>query len=154
MLYFSYLFVALSFFIPRQKENSYQESIIRFEQSIMHSTKVQDTTLQQSIKRGSAIYNDFCIQCHMADGNGVAGTFPPLAKADYLNKQTTASIKAVKYGLQGEIVVNGETYQGTMPKPGLYDDEIADIMNYILNSWGNKSAEIITEEKVSVIIKD
>lgn len=83
-----------------------------------------------------------------------SGNFPPLAKADYLNKQTTASIKAVKYGLQGKIVVNGETYQGTMPKPGLYDDEIADIMNYILNSWGNESAEIITEEQVSAIIKD
>jgi len=154
MLYFSYLFVALSFFGQDQKVRSSQGTIIKCKQSIPYPTNIQDTTLQQSMKRGSAIYNDFCIQCHMEDGKGVAGTFPPLAKADYLNEQTTASIKAVKYGLQGKIVVNGETYQSAMPKPGLYDDEVADVMNYILNSWGNTYVEIITEEQVSTITND
>ena len=154
MLYFSYLFVALSFFGQDQRMFSTQVSIIHFKQDITGLTKVQDSTLRQSMERGSAIYTDFCMQCHMADGKGVAETFPPLAKADYLNEQTTASIKAVKYGLQGEIVVNGKTYQSAMPKPGLYDDEIADVMNFILNSWGNEHAELITEETVSAITEN
>ncbi|MGB3775768.1 MAG: cytochrome c, partial [Leeuwenhoekiella sp.] len=111
----------------------------------------QDSTLIKSIKRGGALYTDFCMQCHMENGTGVAGTFPPLAKADYLEENTLESIKAVKYGLQGEIVVNGETYNSAMPKPGLYDDEVADVMNYILNSWGNESSEIITEVMVTEI---
>lgn len=144
----------MSFLGQSQKIPSSQGIIIKFKQGIMYPANVQDTTLQQSMKRGSTIYNDFCIQCHMANGSGVSGTFPPLAKSDYLNEHTVASIKAVKYGLQEKIVVNGETYQSAMPKPGLYDDEVADVMNYILNSWGNTYAEIITEEQVSAITKD
>lgn len=154
MLYFSYLFTALSFFGQGEKVQFHQKSVISFNVGIIYTISVQDSTLQQSMERGSAIYADFCIQCHMADGTGVAGTFPPLAAADYLNENTVSSIKAVKYGLEGEIVVNGETYNNAMPKPGLYDDEVADVMNYILNSWGNAHTEIITEEQVSAITKD
>ncbi len=154
MLYFSFLFAALSIFGQGPKTQSSQAINNKSKQGITYPIKVQDTTLQESMKRGAALYAAFCIQCHMADGTGVAGTFPPLAAADYLNKNTVASIKAVKYGLQGEIVVNGETYNNAMPKPGLYDDEVADVMNYILNSWGNTHAEVITEEKVSAITKD
>jgi mono/diheme cytochrome c family protein len=150
MLYFSYLFVVLSFFSQSQKAQV-SKITIKSEQGLTYPTKVQDTTLQESMKRGSALYADFCIQCHMADGTGVGGTFPPLAGADYLNENTVASIKAVKYGLQEKIVVNGKTYESAMPKPGLYDDEVADVMNYILNSWGNTRAEIITEEQVRTI---
>ena len=73
----------------------------------------------------------------------------PLAKSDYLFKNIQESIKAIKFGgIDGEIIVNGVKYDSKMEKMGLYDDEIADIMNYILNSWGNNYDKTITEEYV------
>jgi mono/diheme cytochrome c family protein len=85
----------------------------------------------------------------MHDGKGQKGIFPPLAKSDYLFKNIQESIKAIKFGgIDGEIIVNGVKYNSKMEKMGLYDDEIADIMNYILNSWGNNYDKRITEEYV------
>ncbi|GAB3666674.1 hypothetical protein GCM10028791_42530 [Echinicola sediminis] len=114
----------------------------------------QDEALQASIKRGKEVYNDYCITCHMAKGEGVEGTFPPLAKADFLLKNREESIRAVKFGLNGEIKVNGKTYNNTMANLGLYDDEVADVMNYILNNWGNKSKKMVTEEEVKKLEKE
>lgn len=117
------------------------------------SQNKQETLLQESIERGSEIYNDFCINCHMPDGEGVKNTFPPLAKSDYLIKNREASIRGIKYGQEGEIIVNGITYNNTMAPMGLSDDEIADVMNYISNNWGNKNPKMVTEEEVSRIKK-
>lgn len=112
----------------------------------------QQKPLKQSIADGKEIYTDFCIQCHMAKGEGVEGTRPPLAKSDYLN-DIDQSIHAIKYGLRGPIQVNGVSYNSNMINQGLDEEEIADVMNYILNSWGNSSTVIITEEKVASIKK-
>ena len=61
------------------------------------------------------------------------------------------SIKGIKYGLSGPIVVNGEKYDGLMQNQGLENQEIADVMNYILNNWGNQSDEIITSDRVAAV---
>ena len=113
----------------------------------------QTDPLKESIERGSEIYTDFCISCHLPSGEGVERVFPPLAKSDFLFKNREASIRGIKYGQQGEITVNGKTYNGSMTSLGLEDDEIADVMNYITNSWGNKNDKIITQEEVSNIKK-
>jgi len=89
----------------------------------------------------------------MGNGEGLAGAFPPLAKSDFLMNNRTKSIHAIKYGLQGEITVNGIKYNSAMASMGLTDDEVADVMNYITNSWGNKNAKMITEKEVSEIKK-
>ncbi|MBC8768946.1 cytochrome c [Arenibacter sp. BSSL-BM3] len=114
----------------------------------------QDKELEESINRGKDIYTDFCVTCHMTNGEGVEKTFPPLAKSDYLLKKRVESIRGIKYGQQGEIIVNGVTYNNTMASMGLYDDEIADVMNYILNSWGNKSSKMVTPDEVAAITKE
>ena len=111
----------------------------------------QDPELEESIQRGSEIYYDFCVTCHKGNGKGVAFTFPPLAKSDYLLQNREASIRSVKYGKQGEIVVNGVTYNNTMDSLGLDEEEVADVMNYILNSWGNTSDKRVTIEEVESI---
>lgn len=111
--------------------------------------KDQNDKLKASIERGSVIYKDFCVVCHQTNGEGVEGAFPPLAKADYLMENRTESIKAIKFGQTGEITVNGKKYNNAMTPLGLYDEEIADVMNYITNSWGNKNDKIITVEEVS-----
>ncbi|MFV0566895.1 MAG: c-type cytochrome [Flavobacteriaceae bacterium] len=110
-------------------------------------TSQQDNTLDESIERGRNIYNDFCITCHLSNGEGVKGVYPPLANSDYL-KNIKASIKAVKFGISGELIVNGKKYNGTMTPLGLDDDEIADVINYINNSWGNKNDTLVTKAMV------
>ena len=112
----------------------------------------QQKPLEQSIADGEEIYTDFCLQCHMANGKGVPGSFPPLANSDYLNN-IDQSIHAIKFGLKGPITVNGKSYNSNMISQGLDDEEIADVMNYILRSWGNESSTIVTEEKVASIQK-
>ena len=113
----------------------------------------QKKPLEQSIANGKEIYKDFCIQCHLDTGEGVSGVFPPLAKSDFLVNNIEISIRGLKYGMSGPIVVNGEEYDGVMEDQGLGDDEIADVLNYILNSWGNQYNEIITLKQVASVKK-
>jgi cytochrome c len=117
------------------------------------SSLFQDPTLEESMKRGSEIYADFCVTCHLEKGEGVANTFPPLAGSDYLKEQREASIQGIKYGQSGELVVNGVTYNGVMTPMGLEDEEVVDVMNFISNSWGNSSDKIVTLEEVEAIQK-
>lgn len=107
--------------------------------------------LQESIARGKELYAESCITCHLANGEGVKGTFPPLAKADFLLKYPEKSIHAIKFGLKGPIKVNGAPYNSAMPPSGFADDEIADVMNYIRNSFGNKNTPLVTEKMVAAI---
>jgi len=111
----------------------------------------QKKPFKQSILDGQEIYYDFCVRCHLPSGMGEHGRVPPLAGSDYLINNVELSIKGIKFGLSGPIIVNGEEYDGVMQDQGLDDEEIADVMNYILNNWGNKSKEFITEEQVAKI---
>ena len=120
---------------------------------IFSSILFQNKTKKESIKAGSEIYQDFCLQCHLSTGIGVSGVFPPLKASDYLLKNTNLSIAGIKYGLKGKIIVNNEEYDGIMVRQGLDDDEVADVMNYILNEWGNKTSAFITPDQVSKISK-
>ena len=114
----------------------------------------QKNSLSISIENGRILYDDFCIRCHLPNGKGQIGIIPPLAKSDFLYEHMEESIKALKFGgIDGEIIVNGVKYNSRMEKMGLFNDEIADVMNYILNSWGNKSDLMITEEYVDKLKK-
>ena len=114
---------------------------------------IQDRELKESMQRGEEIYTDFCITCHLANGEGVAYTYPPLANSDYLMNNREASIKGVKYGQRGPLIVNGVTYDNTMMPLGLENEEIVDVMNYVLNSFGNSGAKMVTIEEVNTILK-
>ena len=113
----------------------------------------QNKTKKESIKAGSEIYQDFCVQCHLSTGVGVFGVFPPLKASDYLLENTNLSIAGIKYGLKGKIIVNNEEYDGLMIRQGLDNEEVADVMNYILNEWGNETTDFITPNQVSEIPK-
>tara|TARA_A100000164_G_scaffold336318_1_gene329000 strand:+ start:107 stop:523 length:417 start_codon:yes stop_codon:yes gene_type:complete len=106
-----------------------------------------------SIKMGGEIYNDLCYRCHGLDGIGQDDMIPPLKSSDYLLNNIELSIAGLKYGLKGEIIVNGKKYNGYMAYQGLENDEIADVMNYILNQWGNNSKKFITTLEVDKIKK-
>ncbi|WP_235016342.1 cytochrome c [Aquimarina sp. AU474] len=109
--------------------------------------------LSQSMARGEEVYTDFCMQCHLPDGKGTPNVFPPLAGSDWLVNKRKESIHSIKYGLNGPIEVNGKTYNSAMTSLGLEDEEIADVMNYIMNSWGNTQKTIVTIEEVTDIKK-
>lgn len=110
----------------------------------------QEDERAKSIARGKEIYTELCVTCHQVDGKGMDGAFPPLAQSDFLLKNSEKAISAVKFGLQGEIIVNGKTYSNTMPNPGLSNQEVADVINYILNSWENKGT-LVGEEDVAAV---
>ncbi len=114
---------------------------------------VQESKLSESIARGREIYSDFCMQCHLADGKGTPKVFPPLAGSDWLVNKRKESIHSIKYGLNGPIKVNGVSYNSAMTPLGLEDEEIADVMNYIMNSWGNTQKKMVTVEEVAGIEK-
>ena len=107
---------------------------------------------EDSYKRGQMLYDDFCVRCHLPDGTGEAGLIPPLAGADFL-QHIQATVHSIKYGLHGPITVNGVKYNSSMAPMGLENDEIADITNYILNSWDNTTDVILTEAYVQGIIE-
>ena len=107
--------------------------------------------LKDSMERGQKLYATNCQSCHMANGQGVPSVFPPLAKSDYLMEDKVRSIKQILYGAQGEMVVNGKTYNGQMMSYDmLSDQEIADVLNYIRNTWGNKG-EIVKPQEVKKV---
>ena len=116
---------------------------------LLFSTFIFSQEKDESIKRGKLLYQDLCLRCHMPDGKGVEGIYPPLAKSDFLFKHLKESILAVKQGgIDGEIIVNGVKYNTQMEDLGLYEDEVADVVNYILNSWGNNYDKNITKEYI------
>lgn len=112
-----------------------------------------DKELKTSMDRGKSVYDDMCITCHMANGKGVPKAFPPLADSDYLKNKQEESIIGIKNGMSGEMIVNGITYNSVMTPLGLTNEEVADVMNYINNSWGNNYGKFITAEEVTNIIK-
>ncbi|PTX63095.1 glucose/arabinose dehydrogenase [Kordia periserrulae] len=115
---------------------------------------VSKKDIEESYKRGEAVYNNYCAQCHLGSGEGVAKVYPPLAGSDWLTEKEIESIRSVKYGLRGEIKVNGVTYRGIMSPLGLNDKQVADVMNYTSTTWGNETENFYTEEVVSKVEKE
>lgn len=109
-----------------------------------------EPNLEESIKLGKEIYSSYCVSCHMSEGQGVPGAFPPLAKSDYLMADKERSIRTVMHGLEGEIVVNGTTYNNIMTPLGLTNEEITHVLNYVRNSWGNEG-EVVTFQEVEAV---
>lgn len=110
----------------------------------------QKFDLKASISRGESIYMAQCITCHMQQGEGIEGVYPPIAKSDYLMADKKRSIQQVLSGLNGEIVVNGVTYDGVMSSFDLTDSEVSDVLNYIRNSFANKGSAVTPDEVKAV----
>ena len=101
-------------------------------------------TLAQKIEAGKQLYMNTCFACHQANGEGIPNAFPPLAKSDYLNADVNRAIDIVLHGKSGEITVNGVTYNSVMTKQLLSDSEVADVLTYVYNSWGNNKTNVAT----------
>jgi nitrite reductase (NO-forming) len=110
--------------------------------------------LSAQMVSGGTLYKTYCMGCHQAEGQGMPGTFPPLAKSDYLMADKTRSIEIALNGHSGPIKVNDQDYNGVMPPMGhAKDDEIAAILTYVRNSWGNEADPVSVAEVASVRAK-
>ncbi|HNN00553.1 MAG TPA: multicopper oxidase domain-containing protein, partial [Turneriella sp.] len=110
--------------------------------------KVVAKSKEERIAEGKRIYGTTCQACHMNEGQGVPKAFPPLAKSDYLNADKVRAIKVVLEGKSGPIVVNKEKYDSVMPALGLSDEDVANVLSFVLNSWGN-SGGVVTPQEVA-----
>jgi nitrite reductase (NO-forming) len=117
------------------------------QQTIKQTPTIARLTKEIQIEKGKRVYMQHCAMCHQLDGNGLPQVFPPLAQSDYLMADKTRSIGVVLRGLSGPVTVNGHLYNGVMPPQVLLSNEqVADVLTFVRNSWGNDSEAVAAEE--------
>ena len=105
-----------------------------------------------AVLKGKSIYTQYCLTCHQADGGGVDGLNPPLSKTDYVLGDKTRLVKVLLNGLKG-VDINGEDYHNIMPSQDyLNDQQMADVLTYVRNSFGNKAGAVTMAEVKAVRI--
>ena len=123
--------------------------LLFFTMSVLAQKKKKDENPQ--LASGKKVYASLCIACHQEDGSGVPSLNPPLMKSDWVSGDKNRLINIVLKGLQDKIEVNGESYEAVMPANDyLSDKEIADVLTYVRNSFGNKATAITSAEVKAV----
>ena len=104
-------------------------------------------TKEDQIAAGKQLFAGTCSVCHQANGEGLPNVFPPLAKSSLLAADPKRAMTIVTHGLTGKVTVNGHEYDSVMPPMSqLTDDEVANILTYVLNSWGNPGGQFSKDE--------
>ena len=113
--------------------------------------KTGELTVEEQIAAGKALFAGTCSTCHMQNGEGMAGVFPPLAKSDYIAAEPKSVPRVILHGLEGAVTVNGTEYNSIMPPMAqLTDDEVANISTYVLNTWGNPGGKVTKAEAAEI----
>ena len=103
------------------------------------------------MKRGAAVYARTCIACHQPTGMGLPPVFPPIANAPIVVGNPELPIKFILQGLMGPITVNGTTYNSMMPPvAGVTDADVADVLTYVRQSFGNKGNPVSADQVKAV----
>ena len=102
--------------------------------------------LKQYQVQGAKIYSTYCANCHQQDGKGLAALYPPLAGSDYLMADFNRAACIIKNGQAKEIEVNGVTYNQMMPANPLTNLEVAEVLTFIANAWGNEKGLVGVKE--------
>jgi len=116
-------------------------AVLAVEPDVLTET-ISPSDLQPRLQRGKDLYVRNCFVCHQFNGQGIPGIYPPLAKSDFLSGNLELPIKALVEGLYGPITVLGKKYNGSMPPSVLNDQDVADVLTYVLNSWGNSGGAL------------
>lgn len=123
-----------------------------YEQAVKNDPKLQKLTKDILMAEGEKVYKANCSMCHQMQGEGMPSVFPPLAKSDYLanlagKADRSELIQLPKLGKRGKITVNGADFNGEMPPiANLSDQDVASLLTYITNSWGNKAKLFSVDE--------
>ncbi|HAV61028.1 MAG TPA: copper oxidase [Verrucomicrobiales bacterium] len=109
-----------------------------------------DVSRSPEFLRGRLLYAQHCLICHMGTGLGQPGTYPPLAGSDFLLADRARAISVICDGLSGPIKVNGVEYNNSMPPIIINDQQVADVLTFVLNSWGSQAAPFTADEVAAV----
>jgi nitrite reductase (NO-forming) len=124
------------------------------EETMRQTPAIAKLSKELKIEKGKRVYMQTCSMCHQEHGKGLPQVFPPLAQSDYLMADKTRSISVVLRGLSGPVTVNGHTYNGVMPpQVQLSDDQVANVLTFIMNSWGNQG-DFVSVEDVKAVRED
>ena len=110
-----------------------------------------DDVAKKQFIAGQEVYHreGSCMTCHRGDGNGLAPAFPPISNSPFLT-DTERAIKIVLFGLMGPIEVKGQKFDGQVPMTPfggmLKDEEIANVLTYVRNTFGNKAGAVSAAE--------
>ena len=111
----------------------------------------KQSSSKSSVDRGKKLYEQYCLTCHQADGGGVPKMNPPLINTSYVTGDKTKLVQWVLKGSTENVPIDGKYYSNNMPPQAtLKDEEIADILTYIRNSFGNKASAITAAEVKSI----
>ncbi|MCB5186637.1 cytochrome c [Methylobacillus caricis] len=142
-----YLFVVLAmvvsaFYLGRHMGRLDTAAHIGFLQASGQDTTQKEAAPANTVS-GASVFSSRCVSCHQANGQGIPGAFPPLVKSDYVLGNPEILARIILHGLQGELQVEGKTYNGLMPpwKDQLNDEEIAAVMNHIRTELGDNKAD-------------
>lgn len=104
-----------------------------------------------SIAAGKKVYMQYCISCHQADGGGVPNMNPPLIKTNYVLGDKTKLVSILQNGFSDNVEINGDTYSNVMPSFSyLKDQDIANVLTFVRNNFGNKASAVTVKEVNSV----
>ncbi len=118
------------------------------------SNKTESVKFQQYYVQGEILYTKYCSNCHQKSGKGLGLVYPPLDKSDFMDKNIEKVFCLMKYGIKGEIMVNGFLYNKAMQGvPSLTELEIAEISTYLYN-FGNHQLGVIETATVSKAIEN
>ncbi|MEN7546692.1 cytochrome c [Rapidithrix thailandica] len=147
LTYFSYaLLLGLTIACGSKEETNDQKA-----QEVATTTPKTETAAKPAIHPGKGVYSRVCMVCHQKDGTGIPNMYPPLEKSDWVAGDEERLINIMLNGLDGEITVNGVKYEGNMPPVSyLSDAEIANVLSYVRQSFGN-DAPAVTEEAVAKV---
>ena len=126
---------------------------IRFDPLVYndHASREKPGALQVAVASprdlGKRVFENTCITCHQANGQGVPGAFPPLAGSDWAQGTEERVVRIVLLGLNGPVKVSGKDFNSAMPPLGsvLKDDQIANALTYVRSEWGNNAPEVKPE---------
>ncbi len=119
----------------------------RIAEEMKNNPTLAALTQEVQIARGKQVYMQVCFACHLPDGQGLPQVFPPLAGSDYLLEDKGRAIRVVLNGMTGPVTVNGETYNSAMPpQDQLNEEQVADVLTYILNAWGNDGGTVSVDD--------
>jgi mono/diheme cytochrome c family protein len=131
-----------------------KKSLVLVTISLFSSTLLllaQQDGVQASVARGEKVYKMYCLTCHQVTGGGVPHMNPPLIKTSYVTGDKKNLIQWVLKGSTQNIPIDGKDYSNNMaPQSFLRDQDIADVLTYIRNSFGNKSSAVTAEEVSAV----
>jgi len=138
---FSVLFLTVIFCVIAQTQKPIKKPV----------PKPAVNTLESSIARGKAVYNANCLSCHQADGGGVPHLNPPLYENTDIVGDKKKIIAIVLNGMTDRIPIDGEYYSNNMAShKNLSDVQIADVLTFVRNSYGNKASAVTPQEVKAV----